>query len=106
MATIKKIIPYLAILVACMFFTNGCVSMGRDFPVDAVPKIQIGKTTKEDIVRMFGPPWRTGLEDGKTIWTYGHYNYSLIGSSNTYDLVIRFNANNIVESYTFNTSAP
>ncbi|MGQ9812018.1 MAG: hypothetical protein ACUVQ2_01175 [Dissulfurimicrobium sp.] len=106
MVKIKKIIAFIAILAICVFLINSCVSMGRDFPVDSVPKIQIGKTTQQDIVRMFGPPWRTGIEDGKTIWTYGRYNYSLIGSSNTYDLVIRFNAQNIVESYTFNTTAP
>lgn len=106
MLKIKKIIAFCIMLTTCLFLVSSCVNMGRDFPVDSVPKIQIGKTTQEDIVRMFGPPWRTGIEDGKTTWTYGRYNYSLIGSSDTYDLVIRFNTQNIVESYTFNTTSP
>lgn len=106
MARIKNGIIIFAILSVCVFLVSSCVSMGRDFPVDSVPKIQIGKTTQQDILRMFGPPWRTGIEDGRTTWTYGRYNYSLIGNSDTYDLVIRFNAQNVVESYTFNTTAP
>ena len=106
MVIIKKSMAFFAILAVCVFSVSSCVSMGRDFPVDSVPKIQIGKTTQQDIVRMFGPPWRTGIEDGRTTWTYGRYNYSLIGSSDTCDLVIRFNSQNIVESYTFNTTAP
>ena len=106
MARLKKIGTFLAVLVTCLFLISSCVSMGRDFPVDSVPKIQSGKTTQEDIVRMFGPPWRTGIEDGRTVWTYGRYNYYLLGESDTTDLVIRFNKENVVESYTYNTSAP
>ena len=106
MTKIKETSAFLTVLAACFFLINGCVSMGRDFPVDSVPKIQQGKTTQQDILRMFGPPWRTGIEDGKTVWTYGRYNYYLLGGSNTYDLVIHFNKENVVESYTYNTSSP
>ena len=51
---------------------------GHQFPTEKVHQIQIGQTTQADIKRMFGEPWRTGVEDGYPTWTYGIYHYSLI----------------------------
>ena len=68
--------------------------------------IKIGQTTQSEIGKMFGPPWRTGMDDGDRTWTYGHYRYSLFGSTKTEDLVIRFDADDVVSSYTFNTTDP
>ncbi len=85
---------------------SACATVGRDFPAAKVYDIQIGKTSQEDIRAMFGPPWRVGIEDGKPTWTYGKYHYSAFGETRTKDLVIRFDVNNIVRSYTFNTSDP
>jgi hypothetical protein len=59
-----------------------------------------------EIHQLFGPPWRTGVEDGKQTWSYGHYRYSLLKPSETTDLVIRFDDNNVVTSYTFNATNP
>lgn len=84
----------------------GCLTVGRDFPVDAVGQIAIGKTTRDDVHRMFGTPWRTGLEDGRRTWTYGHYRYKLFGTTETRDLVVRFDPNGVVASYTFNAAPP
>ena len=83
-----------------------CATVGRDFPVDPVAEIRIGQTTREQIGRMFGPPWRTGLEDGSLTWTYGYYRYNLFGPSRTRDLVVRFDPNGVVRSYTYNSDAP
>jgi len=83
---------------------NGCATIGHSFPVESVSRLEIGKTTMDDVRRMFGTPWRTGLEDGQTTWTYGHYKYSLFGGDRSKDLVVRFDAQNIVTSYTFNTT--
>lgn len=85
-------------------FSMSCATIGREFPVEAIHQIVLGETTKEDITRMFGHPWRTGIEDGNVTWTYGHYRYSMFGSAKTRDLVVRFNDQNIVVSYTFNTT--
>lgn len=82
----------------------GCASAGRDFPSNRVAEIQTGKTTKTEVRSIFGSPWRVGLEDGQQTWTYGKYKYKLIGDSDTKDLVIRFNAKDIVASYSFNTT--
>jgi len=94
-------VAFLFVASAVMF---SCATVGRDFPTEEVAKIQIGKTTKADINRMFGPPWRTGIEDGDRTWTYGYYRYRLFGGSVTRDLVVRFDERGRVISYSFNTS--
>lgn len=91
------------LLAACL---GGCLSVGDPFPVEAVRRIEVGQTTREDVRRMFGEPWRTGLDDGRRTWTYGHYRYSLFGSERTRDLVVRFDDDGRVASYTFNSNYP
>jgi len=91
-------------VLACLTIHSGCATVGQSFNVDAVPRIEIGKTTMEDVRRLFGTPWRTGVEDGDTTWTYGHYKYKLFGSAQTKDLVIRFDEQNVVSSYMYNTT--
>ena len=83
---------------------SGCATIGRQFPVEMVPRLEIGKTTRTEVQQMFGTPWRTGLEDGKLTWTYGHYKYSMFGRARTRDLVVRFDSQNVVVSYTFNST--
>jgi hypothetical protein len=83
---------------------SGCMTVGQDFPVGRIMEIQIGKTSIEDIEAMFGPPFRVGSESGVKTWSYGKYRYNLFGPANTQDLVVRFDSNGIVKSYTFNTS--
>ena len=82
----------------------GCATVGAKFPVEPVDQIVIGQTTRADVQRMFGNPWRIGVDDGDTTWTYGHYRYKLFGRAKTRDLVVRFDANGVVSSYTFNTT--
>jgi outer membrane protein assembly factor BamE (lipoprotein component of BamABCDE complex) len=83
-----------------------CLTVGRDFDTSKVGQLSIGHTTRDEVHRMFGEPWRTGLEDGRRTWTYGHYRYKLFGTTETRDLVIRFDPNGIVASYTFNAAPP
>jgi hypothetical protein len=97
-------IPGLALLGALLF--SGCATVGRDFPAYQVPRIKIGETTQTDIRSMFGPPWRVGVEDGTKTWTYGKYRYGIFAETSTQDLVVRFNDDGIVTSYTYNTTEP
>jgi hypothetical protein len=83
----------------------GCASVGGEFDARLVPSIEQHRTTRADIERMFGQPWRTGLENGQKTWTYAHYTRSL-GDTLTRDLVIRFDAEGRVASYTFNSNYP
>jgi hypothetical protein len=90
--------------VCLLLFVSACATVGRDFASSRVSEIHIGKTTQAEIEAMFGQPWRVGLEDGQRTWTYGKYRYRLLGQTSTEDLVIRFDKNNVVTSYTFNTT--
>ena len=84
----------------------GCATIGHEFPATSVHQVTLGQTTQDELLRMFGQPWRTGIEDGKTTWTYGYYKYSLFGRTRSRDLVLRFDDNKVVKSYTFNTTEP
>ena len=83
---------------------SGCMTAGKDFAASRVMDLKIGETTQQQVREMFGQPWRMGREDGRHTWTYGKYKYSLFAPVETEDLVIRFDNNGIVRSYTFNTS--
>ncbi len=83
---------------------SGCATIGKPFPTDPVTQIRLGETTQADIKRQFGEPWRTGIEDGKRTWTFGHYKYSAFRAARTTDLVVRFDPQGKVVSYTYNTT--
>lgn len=93
-------------VVILLMVLAGCATAGRNFNVPAVQEITMGETSKADIARLFGAPWRTGVEDGRETWTYGHYKYSLFGETKTRDLVLRFDGKGKVASYTFNSTYP
>lgn len=96
----------LALLCLNVLLSSGCATVGHEFPVDMVGKIELGRTTQTQITELFGEPWRTGIEDGLKTWTYARYRYSLFGGTATTDLIVRFNAQGIVESYSFSTTEP
>lgn len=90
------------VVTAALLTFSGCARVGSDFSARNINELQIGQTTKSDVINMFGKPWRIGNENGVTMWTYGKYTYYLIGEADTKDLVIKFNDNGTVRSYTFN----
>jgi hypothetical protein len=95
-----------AVMGGILLLAVGCATVGRDFSTSGVAAIRIGETTKTDARALFGNPWRTGVEDGRETWTYGHYRYSLFGPAQTRDLVLRFDKEGRVLSYTFNSTYP
>jgi outer membrane protein assembly factor BamE (lipoprotein component of BamABCDE complex) len=99
----RRIIPVLA---AGALGLSGCLTVGRDFPAENVARLEMGATTRDQVRDLFGEPWRTGVEDGQPTWTYGRYRYALLGTTQTRDLVVRFDARGRVASYTFNSTDP
>ena len=99
---------HISILLITLFITllpfSGCARIGHDFNEQRVSNIKIGKTTKSDLISMFGQPWRKGIDNGVTMWTYGRYTYRVIGDTDTKDLIIKFDKDGKVSSYTFNTT--
>ncbi len=94
----------LLTLAALVWVPAGCATVGRAFPVESVSRIRMNETTQDEVRALFGPPWRTGIEDGRVTWTYGRYRYRLFGEAETTDLVLRFDERGVVVSYTFNTT--
>ncbi|MCD6259023.1 MAG: outer membrane protein assembly factor BamE [Helicobacteraceae bacterium] len=90
-------------LGALLLLSSGCARVGNDFNTNNVQEIKIGQTSQADIRAMFGKPWRVGIENGVTQWTYGRYTYRLIGDTDTKDLVVKFKDGK-VSAYNFNTT--
>lgn len=97
----KKTINLLAAGLLLSLLT-ACATVGQPYAEHKVSDIQVGVTTKADIQKMFGNPWRTGSESGQETWTFGHYRYSLFSDAQTSDLVVRYDERGRVASYTFN----
>jgi len=83
---------------------TGCFTVGQEFAAGRVSDIKIGQTRKQEIHEMFGMPWRSGMEDGRPTWTYGIYKYSLFGATDSQDLLVRFDPQGLVRSYTFSST--
>ena len=93
------------ILVSMMImFVSGCITLGKDFPEANVSSITIGVPTKNEIRKLFGSPWLSGVQDGQPAWTYGSYDYSLFGERKAKDLVVQFDDKAKVSSFTFSTT--
>lgn len=88
-------------LLTALALGLGCVSVGWHFPADPIAGLEVGRTTQSDVRQQFGPPWRTGFEDGQRTWTYGHYRYSLLGPAYARDLVLKFDEGGVLTSYTY-----
>jgi len=83
----------------------GCATVGHSFPPEEVQQIQLGQTTKGELLGMFGLPYRRGVEDGDSTWTYLHYKYRLFGEHlKTRDLYIRLDESGRVRSYSYNSN--
>ncbi len=85
---------------------TGCLSIGAEFPAAPVGELTIDVTTQQDVRTAFGDPWRTGVENGQKTWTYGEYRYAALGGGLARDLVLRFDPNGVLKSYTYNTTEP
>jgi hypothetical protein len=96
-----RIMTWILLAALSLPFAGCMPSAGRPFPVKQVRQIEIGTTTKAEIRKMFGDPWRTGVEDGLRTYTYGEYSID-----KSRDLVIRFNDKDVVKSYSFSSSYP
>ena len=94
----------LILISAMIIFVSGCITLGKDFSEANVSSITIGVTKKNEIRRLFGAPWLTGVQDGQPAWTYGSYDYSLFGERKAKDLVVQFDDKGKVSSFTFSTT--
>lgn len=92
------------LLMAIALLVTSCFTVGEQFP-SSVTWIKPHQTTRGEIDKAFGPPFRTGYDSGLLTYSYGYYKYSAFADSQTKDLTVRFN-NDVVESYSFSSSFP
>lgn len=94
-----------AVCVAVGLLVGGCATTSGNSALtnkEAVKSIQINKTTKEDISRMFGAPsGQSRRVDGET-WTYAYSSVSVVPFFNSADmrqLNVTFDKRGVVTGY-------
>ena len=89
----------LFVLIAGMAVMSCCGSVGKDFDIEAAQSIEKGKTTQSDIKRMFGPPFKTGVQNGRPIWVYEKNEYKVFGKGSAKSLIVEFDHKGIVTGH-------
>jgi len=80
--SVRNFAKIILLSTGLLFFASACITLGKDF----------------------GSPWLSGNQDGELAWTYGNYDYSVFGERKAKDLVIQFDDNGVVTTYTFSTT--
>ncbi len=91
-------------LVLLVLMTTACGSVGRDFDPQLVSGIVKGGTTQTEVLDMFGLPFKEGVEDGRTMWTYQWDYWTMIGDNKSKGLVILFDDKNRVLAYRYTST--
>ena len=96
----------LIILVGIILLPGGCGTAGKSFDTSKVESIVNGTSTRSDIKKIFGEPFKTGIQNGQPIWVYEENHYSIIREETSKDLIIIFSPDGMVQSYQFMSSKP
>ena len=95
----------LVVTILLVFF-SACGTVGKEFDKSLYANIVKGTTTQKDILVMFGPPFKKGIQNGDPVWTY-EYNYvNAFGTDIIKDMIIVFSKNGVVKSHQLMTSNP
>ena len=90
------------LLLITLVLTGCALRMGKPFDTTYVKRIEVGTTTKEQILERLGPPASKGLKDGHPLWTYLYARVSLVGGSAKGTMLsIEFDEMGIVQSYSY-----
>ena len=81
----------IAGLAVLAWIFAGCFTVGRNFASTPVKQIEKGVTTKADVTKAFGDPFRKGLDDGYESWTYVYNRWSPFYQTRSKDLYVVFN---------------
>ena len=96
----------LIILVGTILLPGGCGTAGKSFNASKIGSIVNGTTTRSDIKKIFGEPFKTGIQNGQPIWVYEDHHYSIISNDSSKDLIIIFGPNGVVQSHQFMSNKP
>ena len=92
------------ILLGSLLVFGGCGTVGKNFDKSKVSKIANGTTTRAEIRKMFGEPFKTGTQNGLPVWVYEYNHYHAIENSKSKNLVVVFGSNSVVQSHQFMSS--
>ncbi|HEX9747343.1 MAG TPA: hypothetical protein VGB86_02940 [Methylomirabilota bacterium] len=97
---------WLVCLVALGLFA-GCLSVkiGRAFPSPDAHWIVSGKSDRWGLQRMLGEPYQVGFENGDPTWRWLYVQRDA-GGAVSKDLIVRFNADGVVKTYSFTSNFP
>jgi hypothetical protein len=96
----------LIIFIGVVLISNGCGTAGKNFNTSNVESIVNGTTTRPDIKKIFGEPFKTGIQNGQPVWIYEKHHYSILRDDTSEDLIIIFSSDGIVQSHQFMSSQP
>jgi hypothetical protein len=96
----------LIIFIGVVLISNGCGTAGKNFDTANVQSILNGKTTRSGIKKIFGEPFKTGIQNGQPVWIYENHHYSILLNDTSEDLIIIFSSDGTVQSHQFMSSKP
>ena len=94
----------VSILLGSLLALGGCGTAGKNFNESKISKIVNGTTTRAEIRRMLGEPFKTGMQNGLPVWVYEYNRYHAIKDAKSKNLVVVFGSNGIVQSHQFMSS--
>jgi hypothetical protein len=99
--------PGWPVCLLALALVTGCVSVkiGREFPSPDTYWIVTGKSDRWGLQRMFGEPYQVGFENGDPTWRWLFVQRDP-GGAVSKDLIVRFNSDGFVKSYTFTSNFP
>jgi hypothetical protein len=92
------------LLLGAVWLTTACATVGSNFPSTFTTSLQLGKTTRTEVEKNLGQPFRTGLDSGLPTATYLYYRLGLFNEPITKDLTITYAPDRTVKAYTFNSN--
>jgi hypothetical protein len=99
----KNALRLFLVTLFCSFVLAGCGTMGQNFDSSNVKNIKNNNTTKQQVLDWFGLPYKEGTENGLLMWTYQFDKY-VAGSTQSKDLVLLFDNNNVVKAYRYTSN--
>ena len=94
------------IILSGLLFWYGCGTAGKNFDESKYKNIVAGTTTQKEVHSMLGSPFKKGIQNGYSVWTYEYNFYNSIGDDVTKDMAIVFNRQGVVKSHQMMTNRP
>jgi hypothetical protein len=91
-------------LLLVLFFAASCGTAGKNFDESLYENIATGTTSQKEIHSMFGNPFKKGIQNGFSVWTYEYNFYNSLGNNIMKDMVIVFDQRGIVKSHQMMTN--